>query len=144
VAEVLRVVVGLIIARTMSSMRAFGADRMGELSVAARVNNKLFQQHVKDDVVRIGGHFRGDAGLTRVLATTDGGEIHVTLEDSCENKGLIDESESLSVTNTNGFVEVVGTKTGTAMMSLAGYIQFKNTVDVELWDGSVTAMHLVA
>jgi len=127
----------------MSSMRAFGADRMGELPVAARVNNKLFQKHAKDDVVRVGGHLRGD-GLTRVLATTDGGEIHVTLEDTAENKGLINDSESLSVTNTNGFVEVVGTKTDTATMSLAGYIQFNNTVDVELWDGSVTAMHLVA
>ena len=117
---------------------------MGELSVAARVNDKLFQQRATDDAVRVGGHLRGDGGLTRVLATTDGGEIQVVVENTEENKHLIEESEHLSAANTQGFVEVVGTKTDAATMSMVGYVQFKNAVDVELWDGSVTAMHSVA
>merc|ERR1719223_965365 len=110
---------------------------MGDVSLAARVNGKLFQQRANDDLVRVGGHLRGENGLGRVLATTDGGEIQVTLEDTSENRPLIEESERLSAANTNGFVEVVGAKTDAATLSMVGYIQFKNSVDVDLWDGSV-------
>jgi len=57
---------------------------------------------------------------------------------------LLDESENFSVSNTTGFLEVVGKKIDATAMEMSGFIQFKNAVDVELWDGSVTAMHSVA
>ena len=64
------------------------------------------------------------------------GKIEVILEDTAENKHLIDESEHLSAANTRDFVKVVGTKKDAETMSMVGYVQFDNAVDVELWDGS--------
>ena len=64
------------------------------------------------------------------------GKIEVILEDTAENKHLIDENEHLSAANTQGFVKVVGTKKDAETMSMVGYVQFDNAVDVELWDGS--------
>jgi len=116
-----------------AAMHVIGADRMAQLPVATRVNHKIWQKQTEGTAVRVGGHFRnvGDTGLVRVLNTTDGGEVQVVFE------------SSMGAENLTGFVEVVGTKSSASSLSLAGLIQFKNAVDVELWDGSVMAMHSI-
>jgi len=120
-------------AHAMAAMQVMGADRMAELPVATRVNHQIWQRQTEGTAVRIGGHFRnaGDSSLVRVLNTTDGGEVQVVFE------------SSMGAENIAGFVEVVGTKSSATSLALAGLIQFKSAVDVELWDGSVMAMHSI-
>merc|ERR1712019_267242 len=95
-------------------------------------------------IVRVGGHLRGDSGLTRVLSTTDGGEIEVVIENTETNKALLEESSNMASSTTGGFVELVGTKTNATSMSLVCFQQFTKPVDVELYDGSIMAMHAAA
>merc|ERR1712046_563769 len=98
-----------------------------------RVNHKLFQQCAVEDVVRVGGHLRGEDGSLKVLATTDGGEIRLKIENNEQNQELFTESENMSAANTDGFLEVVGRKIDATALEMSGFIQFKNAVDVELW-----------
>lgn len=127
-----------------SCVRSFGAERLSQIDVAFRVNQKLWQQQNVGSVVRVGGHLRGDTGLTRVLSTTDGGEIEVVVENTEANKTLLEESGNMGSSTTGGFVEVVGTKINASSMSLVAFQQFTKPVDVELYDGSIMAMHAAA
>ena len=113
------------------SVLAVGIEKMCELSVADRVNFKIFQIVLQGTSVRVGGTFKHvSSGEQRLFTTSDGGDIVITSHD-----------EELS-SNLAGFVEVVGTKVGDQELSLSGIVPFGGDADVELWDEAVKMSHL--
>ena len=113
-----------------------GADRMGKMdAVAERVNSKIFQQTPMGASVRVGGRLSAAVGGgAPQLTTTDGGVL------SLGGASAVECTDNASAMQ--GFVEVVGTKAGDALLDAAGIVPLGNEVDAELWDEAVKMAQL--
>mmetsp|Transcript_65596 Transcript_65596/g.203384 ORF Transcript_65596/g.203384 Transcript_65596/m.203384 type:complete len:126 (-) Transcript_65596:195-572(-) len=108
---------------------ATGVERMAAMPVAERVNFQIFQQMAHGAAVRVGGRFTpATEPQRRVLTTTDGGSLTLTADHE--------------LPQSDGFVEVVGTKAGDAMLATAGVVPLPGDVDVELWNEAVKMAHM--
>mmetsp|Transcript_84640 Transcript_84640/g.168094 ORF Transcript_84640/g.168094 Transcript_84640/m.168094 type:complete len:134 (+) Transcript_84640:64-465(+) len=114
-------------AATVPLPEAVGMDRIASLpGIAERVNFQLFQQAAPGRVVRIGGKLVQSPTEPQrlVLNTMDGGCLGFSPDSQLPHPG-------------NGFVEVVGTKAGDAMLACSGVAHLPGEVDMELWDEAV-------
>lgn len=110
---------------------AVGMERVASMPVGERVNFQLFRQAAQGTSVRVGGRISAaaDDPQRRVLSTTDGGSL--TLAAECE------------LPSAAGFVEVLGTKAGDAVLAAAGVVPLPGgEADAELWDEAVKMAHL--
>mmetsp|Transcript_65599 Transcript_65599/g.203395 ORF Transcript_65599/g.203395 Transcript_65599/m.203395 type:complete len:127 (-) Transcript_65599:207-587(-) len=109
---------------------ATGVERMAAMPVAERVNFQIFQQLAEGAAVRVGGRLAPAAEpQRRVLTTTDGGSLALTADHE--------------LPQTDGFVEVVGTKAGDATLTAVGVVPLPGgEVDVELWNEAVKMAHM--
>merc|ERR1711924_219681 len=108
-------------------MAVSGADRMASMvEVAERVNFDIFKRSEMGACVRVGGRLSESPGNPLQLTTTDGGVL----------------SMGGSAAMVDGFVEVVGKKTGDAAIEVIGITGLGQSVDVELWDEAVKMANL--
>eukprot|EP00443_Scrippsiella_acuminata_P132790 CAMPEP_0115696422 /NCGR_PEP_ID=MMETSP0272-20121206/65270_1 /TAXON_ID=71861 /ORGANISM="Scrippsiella trochoidea, Strain CCMP3099" /LENGTH=144 /DNA_ID=CAMNT_0003136645 /DNA_START=13 /DNA_END=445 /DNA_ORIENTATION=- len=108
------------------------ATAAGALPLASRVNFQLFQQAPAGAAVRVGGRLAAAEGEAYTLATTDGGSLRVL--------SLVGPPPADAAAG-GSFVEVVGTKVGTAEMQCTGLVALPaGGVDTELWDEAVKLM----
>uniref|UniRef100_A0A7S4W5G1 Replication factor A protein 3 n=1 Tax=Alexandrium monilatum TaxID=311494 RepID=A0A7S4W5G1_9DINO len=118
-------------AMAAAGVAAVGMERAASMPVGERVNFQFFQQATQGASVRVGGRIApaADDPQRRVLCTTDGGSL--TLAAECD------------LPQTGGFVEVIGTKAGDAVLAAAGVVPLPGgEVDVELWDEAVKMAHM--
>eukprot|EP00413_Alexandrium_margalefii_P043739 CAMPEP_0204585118 /NCGR_PEP_ID=MMETSP0661-20131031/46734_1 /ASSEMBLY_ACC=CAM_ASM_000606 /TAXON_ID=109239 /ORGANISM="Alexandrium margalefi, Strain AMGDE01CS-322" /LENGTH=130 /DNA_ID=CAMNT_0051594647 /DNA_START=53 /DNA_END=445 /DNA_ORIENTATION=+ len=109
---------------------AVGMERVAVLPVGERVNFQLFQLAPQGAAVRVGGRLApaADDPQRRMLPTTDGGSLVLAAE--CE------------LPQPGGFVEVIGTKAGEAVLGAAGVVPLPGgEADAELWDEAVRMAH---
>merc|ERR1711865_88618 len=111
------------------NMAVLGVESMSTMPVADRVNFTFFEAAPSGSAVRVGGRFKEMADADhRILTTTDGRDIAIVTD----NKEF----------HASGFVEVVGTKVGSAQLNAVGLVPLGEDVDVELWDQSVQMTHM--